>query len=95
MSGKIEGTVTATTENGNLVTDITAAQLEGVPRDERVSVSCGGHQTVGIFPPDHSEPEMTFLAVLNDDQLQLTIVGDSAKIMLGLQEGEAVVVEWQ
>lgn len=95
MSGKIEGTITSASEAGDLLTDITAGQLADVPRDERVAVACGGHQTIGIYPADHSEPEMTFLAVVDDDGLRLTIVGDSARIMLGLGVGEAVVVEWQ
>ncbi|MCA9267177.1 MAG: hypothetical protein KDA41_01840 [Planctomycetales bacterium] len=96
MAGKVHGKITACSEAGDLLTDITAAQLVDAPRDERVSVSAGGHQTIGIHGPDHSEPEMTFLALLSpDDGLRLTIVGDSARIMLGLRAGEEVVVEWQ
>ena len=95
MSGKIEGTIANVTEAGDLLSDITAQQLADVPRDERVAVFCGGHQTIGIYPADHAEPAMTFLAVLGDDGLRLTIVGDSARAMLGLNPGEQVVVEWQ
>jgi hypothetical protein len=94
VSGKVEGKVTAATSEGDLLTDITSQQLAAAPRDERVAVSCGGHQTVGIFPPDHGEPEMTFLAILDDNRLRLTIVGDSARAMLGLAVGEQVVVQW-
>jgi len=95
VPGKIEGTVIAATETGDLLTEITAAQLADAPRDERVAVSCGGHQTIGIHQVDHSEPEMTFLAILDDERLRLSIVGDSAQAMLGLNVGDAVVVHWQ
>ncbi len=91
---KIQGTITAVSEAGDLITSITPAQLAAAPRDQRTSISCGGHQTIGLFPPDHKEPEMTFLAIVDDEALRLTIVGDSARIMLGLRTGEAVVVEW-
>lgn len=95
MSGKIEGTVAVATDSGDMLTDITAQQLIDVPRDERVAVSCGGHQTIGIYSPDHAEPEMTFLAIVDDQRLRLTIVGESARAMLGLNVGDAVVIEWQ
>lgn len=94
VPGKIEGTVASATESGDLLTDISADRLEGAPRDERVAVSCSGHQTIGIHPPDHGEPEMTFVAILDGDHLRLTIVGESARAMLGLKVGDAVVVEW-
>ncbi len=95
MSGKIDGILATATEAGDMLTDITAEQLVGAPRDERVAVSCGGHQTIGIYTVDHSEPEMTFLAIVDQQQLRLTIVGESARAMLGLNVGDAVVVHWQ
>lgn len=91
---KVQGTITAVTDSGDLITSITPAQLDGAPRDERTAISCGGHQTIGLFSPEHKEPEMTFLAIVDDTALRLTIVGDSARIMLGLRAGEPVVVEW-
>ena len=95
MAGKLQGTVSKATESGDMLTDITVDQLADVPRDERTAGSCSGHHTIGIYPPAHSEPEMTFLAILDDACLRLTIVGDSARIMLGLSEGDEVTVEWQ
>jgi hypothetical protein len=60
-----------------------------------VTVRCDEHVTNGLFTPDHAEPEMTFLALLRPDgNLQLVIVGDSARLMLGISVGEQVVVEW-
>ena len=96
MAERIEGRVVSVTDAGSLVTDITAEQLRDAPNDERVRVQCDEHFTLGIFAPDHSEPEMTFLAVINEEQaLQLEIVGDSASIMLGIRTGDGVVVEWE
>lgn len=95
MPGKIEGTVASISESGNLVTDITAGQLRDVPRSDSVIVRCDDHETVGIFSLDHKEPAMTLLALIGrSGNLELEIVGDSAKIMLGVRVGEKVVVKW-
>jgi len=94
-SGKIEGTVVSIDESGNLVSDITAAQLEGTPRGEQVSVTCDEHVTLGIFDADHQQPEMTLIALIGESgSLELSIVGDSAKIMLGIAVGEKVLLQW-
>ena len=95
MSGKIEGTIASVSEAGNLVTDISSEQLGGVPRGESVVVRCDDHETNGIFEADHSQPAATLIAVLGaSGQLELEIVGDSAKIMLGVAIGEKVEVAW-
>ena len=95
VPGKIEGTVIAIDEHGNLVTDITAEELAGAPTDEQVSIVCDEHGTLGIHRADHDQPEMTFIAMMGDGgDLQLTIVGDSAHMMLGVKVGEKVVVKW-
>jgi S-adenosylmethionine hydrolase len=95
VPGKIEGKVTSYSEAGNLVTDIAVDRLRSVPRDQSVSVTCDEHQTVGLFTPEHQEPEMTLLALLAPSGfLELVIVGDSAKIMLGVRVGQAVTVQW-
>ena len=95
MAGKLEGTVASATESGDMLTDITQEQLADVPRDERTAVDCGGHQTIGIYPADHREPEMTFVAIVDENGLRLSIVGESAQAMLGLSVGDTVVVQWQ
>ena len=96
MAERIEGRVVSVTDSGTLVTDITSEQLRLAPRDERVRVQCDEHFTLGLYGPDHSEPEMTFLAVISDDEaLQLEIVGESASAMLGVGVGDRVVVQWE
>jgi len=77
------------------VTDIPCAALGEAPCDSSVTIRCDEHETVGLFTAGHSEPEMSFLALLGDSGfLELTIVGDSAKMMLGVRVGERVSVQW-
>ena len=95
MPGKIEGTVVAYGPAGNLVTDIRNDRLAGVPQGTGVTVTCDEHQTVGIFPANHEEEPCTLMAILGENGcLELTIVGDSAKTMLGVSLREKVVVKW-
>lgn len=95
MPGKIAGTVVAFTDAGSLVTDIPHDRLQTAPRDESVTVTCDEHETVGIFPPDHQQPAFTFLAMLGPSGfLELHIVGESAKAMLGVRIGDQVTVKW-
>lgn len=96
VAGSIEGKVIEVTEQGDLVTDIDVERLQDAPRDERVSVRCDEHETLGIFELDHSQPPFTLLAVIGSQgRLELRIVDDSARIMLGVGEGTAVSVKWQ
>ena len=95
MPGTVEGKVVAYSPEGNLVTNISVAQLEAAPRDTSVTIRCDEHETVGLFTLNHGEPEMSLLALLAPSGfLELTIVGDSAKIMLGVSLGEKVAVRW-
>jgi S-adenosylmethionine hydrolase len=95
VPGKIEGTVVAYSDGGNLVTDIPHDRLRTVPAGGSVSVVCDEHETVGIYPPDHKEPDFTLLAMLGPSGfLELAIVGESAKSMLGVRLGEKVLVKW-
>ena len=95
MPGKIEGIVVAYSPAGNLVTDIPNDRLAGVPQGTGVSVICDEHETVGIFPADHQEEPRTLMAILGESGfLELTIVGDSARSMLGVPLNEKVVVKW-
>ena len=95
MSGRIEGKVVSISEGGNLVTDIPCAALAEAPRNSAVTIRCDEHETMGLFTLGHQEPDFSFLALLGDSGfLELTIVGDSAKVMLGVRVGERVSVQW-
>lgn len=95
VPGKIEGKIAAYGPTGNLVSDIPHERLKGVPTGDSAKVICDEHETVGIYAADHKEEACTLLAILGDSGcLELTIVGDSAKVMLGVRLGEKVVVKW-
>lgn len=95
MAGKLSGNVVSIDESGSAVTDITAEQLADVPRDEQVQVSCEGHKTFCIFPHDHGQEEMTYIASLTESgQLCLMLVGDSVRDFLGIRPGSKVMVKW-
>ncbi|MEX0939331.1 MAG: SAM-dependent chlorinase/fluorinase [Pirellulales bacterium] len=95
LTKRIEGEVVAIDSFGNLVTNITADMLEGVPTDESVSVRCDEHETQGIFKTYGEQPEMTLIALVGSSgQLELAIVNDSASAMLGVRAGEKVTIDW-
>jgi S-adenosylmethionine hydrolase len=95
VAQRVEGKIVSITADGSLVTDISAEQLRGAPRDERVSIRCDEHMTQGLFASRDDQPPATFLALLGSDGLlTLAVVGESARDLLGLRVGEAVVVEW-
>ncbi|MGY8770927.1 MAG: SAM hydroxide adenosyltransferase [Pirellulales bacterium] len=95
MAGTIKGTVVDITDSGDAVTDIENSSLADAPRDESISIACGGHKTVGLSPADHDQPEMTYIAVLgNSGALELSLVGDSAAKFLCLKVGDPVKIVW-
>lgn len=95
LSNQIEGTVASCDATGNLVTDIPNDSVAGLVGDESISIKFGGHETFGIFPGDHSEPDATLVASLGDSGfVQIGIVGISISDMLGIKAGVAVVVAW-
>jgi S-adenosylmethionine hydrolase len=94
VPGQIDGKIVGYSESGNLVSDISHDQLREVPR-EGVAVACDEHETIGIFPADHPEQPFTLMAILGSSGfLEMTIVGESAKAMLGVRIGERIVVKW-
>jgi S-adenosylmethionine hydrolase len=95
VPGKVIGKVVAFSKQGNLVTDISAEQLHDAPRDERVTIRCDEHETNCLFESGHQQPESTLIALIGSSgRLELEIVGDSAKLMLGVPLGESVEVSW-
>ncbi len=94
-ANKIEGTVQSIDSFGNLITNISADALAGVPRGEDVTIFCDDHETHGIFNTYADQPEMTLIALVGSSgKLELAIVGDSAAIMLGVKVGTPVAVSW-
>jgi S-adenosyl-L-methionine hydrolase (adenosine-forming) len=95
VANRIDGEVVEVDSFGNLITNVTSAQLAGVPTDESVTVACDEHATQGIFRTYSDQPPMTLIALVGSGgKLELAIVDDSAKIMLGVGVGAPVVVSW-
>lgn len=95
MAGKVVGKIVGFSPQGSLLTDITREQLSHAPRDERFSVRCDEHETTCLFEGPHDQPPSTLIAVINDSgRLELEIVGDSARLMLGVSLGEPVEATW-
>ncbi len=92
---EVQGQIVSLAASGNAITDITTEQLRAVPHSDHTTIRCNEHETRGIFPPNHQEPPFTFLALLGEaGVMELCIVGDSARDMLGLRPGMTVEVKW-
>ena len=95
VANQIEGEVVSIDSFGNLITNITAEMLERVPDPNSATIRCDEHETIGIFRTYADQPPMTLIALVGSSgQLELAIVDDSAKLMLGCREGERVIVAW-
>ena len=95
MAGQIEGTVVSISEEGIAITDIAVDQLTGVPADDSVQISCEGHRTQQIFPIEHGQDDMTFIAAQGKSGfLEISLVGDSVATFLGIKVGSEVTVKW-
>ncbi len=95
MSQTISGQVIEVDAAGCLITDILADQLEAAPRDESLRVVVDEHETFGLYPSQHDQPEMTLIAIVDQTgPLRIVLVGDSASAMLGVRVGAPVQVFW-
>ncbi|MFI4875567.1 MAG: SAM hydroxide adenosyltransferase [Blastopirellula sp. JB062] len=95
MAAKLIGSITAISESGDLISDISHDQLAAAPTDERTTVTCDEHRTLGVYPAEHQQPEMTYVAVLGKSGfLELCIVGESAAAFLGIRPGAKVEISW-
>lgn len=95
VANRITGEIVSVDSFGNLVTNITREMLADVPTDDSVSITCDDHETRSIFKTYAEQPPMTLVALIgSSDQLEIAIVGDSAKIMLGVEVGTPVEVSW-
>ena len=95
LSNQIDGLVASCNSSGNLITDIPNDSVAGLVGDENVSVKFGDHETFGIFPTDHGEPDATLVASLGSSGcIEIEIVGISLSDMLGIKPGVQVAVAW-
>lgn len=83
------------TGQGALVTDISIEQLSDVPCGESTSIKFGDHETFGLFPAGHGQPDATMVASLGGSGfLEIEIVGIPLAEMLGIRVGEKIQVTW-
>ena len=95
LSNQIDGEVTSCDSAGNLITNVANDSVAGLVGDETVSIKFGDHETFGIFPIDHGEPDATLVASLGESGcLQIEIVGISLSDMLGIKPGIQVAIAW-
>lgn len=92
----IEGRVVEVDHYGNLVTNISADLLEGVPRDERLRVTLGEHETFGLWQTYGENPPQTLVAVVGSEGfVEVALVNGNAAEMLGARTGDAVCIDWR
>ena len=95
MPNQIKGRVAEIGETGCLVTDISVDQISDLPNDDSVTVRFGGHETVGIHPTEHEQPDATLVASLGKTGfLEIEIVGINLSEMLGIKPDVPVEVSW-
>lgn len=95
LSNQIDGEVASCDSVGNLITNIANDSVAGLVGDENLSVKFGDHETFGIFPTDHGQPDATLVASLGESGcVQIEIVGISLSDMLGIKPGVQVVIAW-
>ena len=95
MAKDIKGQVASINEAGGLISDIPNDLVQDAPQDESVCVKFGGHETVGIHPSEHGQPDSTMVAVRGDSGfVEIEIVGIPLAPMLGIQVGEKIEIRW-
>ena len=95
MANRIDGTVASIGDGGNLITDISNEQVSEVPRDDSVTIKFGGHETFGLFPAEHGQPDATMVGSLGSSGfVEIEIVGIPLAEMLGIRVGETVMIGW-
>ncbi len=91
----LEGQVESLTSCGDLITDIGLDQCADAPNLLEVKVQVGPHETVGVHPPDHGEPQATLIAVQGAGGfVEIGIIGMNISEMLGIRIGEKVTISW-
>lgn len=95
MAHQIEGQVVKIGEEGNLLTDIAIDQVSEIVGHDTVVIKFGGHETIGLFPTDHGQPNATMVASVGQSGfVEIEIVGISLAEMLGIKVEEPVAIIW-
>jgi len=91
----VTGTVESIGVKGQLVTDITNDAISAAGQDDAVTVKFAEHETIGVYPQDHGQPDATLVASHGGSGcLEIEIVGISISEMLGIKAGVPVSVNF-
>jgi S-adenosylmethionine hydrolase len=91
----IAGTVDSIGSKGQLITSIANGELVDAGQDDSVTVKFADHETFGVYPETHGQPDATLVASLGSSgHLEIEIVGISISEMLGIKTGVPVSVSF-
>jgi S-adenosylmethionine hydrolase len=91
----VTGTVKSIGEKGQLITDISNVSIGDAGQDDSVTVRFAEHETIGVYPNDHGQPDATLVASHGGSGfLEIEIVGISISEMLGVKTGVPVSVNF-
>ena len=94
-TNKVDGVVESIGDKGQLITSISNGELTEAGQDESVSVRFFEHETLGVYPENHGQPDATLVASLGSSGfLEIEIVGVSISAMLGIKKGVTVSVSF-
>jgi S-adenosylmethionine hydrolase len=94
--GKIDGQILDVDSFGNLITNIDAEMLAGVPDRQHVRVQLGEHEVEGVVSTYGDRPHGALTALIGSSaRLELAVVGGSAARTLGVGVGHPLTVRWQ
>lgn len=80
---------------GNLISNIPAELLAGVPRDDRLRSVCDEHETFGLWRTYADQPAQTFMALIGSmAMVELAISNGNAAEMLGIRVGTPIEITW-
>ncbi|TWT42923.1 SAM hydrolase/SAM-dependent halogenase family protein [Botrimarina hoheduenensis] len=93
--GRIEGQIVEVDTFGNLISNIPLGMLSRAPRNNRLCVSLGEHETYGLQTTYADQDPQTLVALVGSGgMLELAIVNGNAAQMIAAGEGDMLVVSW-
>ena len=93
--GRILGEIIAIDSFGNLLTNIPAAMVSGIPDPRMARLTCCGFQIEGIQRTYGEQPHGELIAIIgSSDRLEIAVVNGSAEQKTGAAIGTPVDIAW-
>ena len=93
--GKIEGQILDVDLFGNLISNVDAEMLAGIPEDGSPQVAFGNRKLKGIDRTYGQRPSGSLVALIGSTgRLELAVVNGNAAEMLNARIGDPVTVQW-